>query len=338
MSQGVPLIDLAPALAGDAAGKKRVAAEVGDALETVGFFYIVGHGVPAELVQRMRDRAYTFFAQPLAEKMEIGRPSPEITRGYDPPAQQSLSATKDNVSLPDLQEAFGMGGFDHAPDDPFYTSGLGHYFFAPNLWPAQPADLRPTLEDYHTVLTSLATKMMRVFAIALDLDERFFDDKINKTGAHIRLNKYPAQERPPEPGQLRCGAHTEYGTLTILYGEDTPGGLQAQGPNGEWIDVHPQLDSFVVNIGDSMARWTNDRWVSTLHRVVNPPREHAASQRLSAAFFHAANYDTEIRCLESCQAPGAPPKYEPTFYAAYYIDKLMKSRKTVTASGAAPPQ
>lgn len=331
MNQAIPLIDMAPALAGDAAGKRLVAAEIGHALETIGFFHIVGHGVPGDLVQRMRDRSYEFFSLPIEEKLRIGRPSPEITRGYDPPARQSLSATKDNVSLPDLQEGFGMGGFGFAPDDRYYATGLGHYFFAPNLWPAEPLDLRPTLEAYHTALKSLATRMMQVFALALDLDEGFFDDKVDRTGAHIRLNKYPAQENPPEPGQLRCGAHTDYGTLTILYGEDTPGGLQVRGIDGDWIDIHPEPGSFVVNIGDSMARWTNDRWVSTLHRVVNPPREHAASQRLSAAFFHAANYDTEIRCLESCQAPGTPPKYEPTYYAAYYIDKLMKSRQIAAA-------
>lgn len=222
-----------------------------------------------------------------------------------------------------------MGGFNFAPDDRYYAAGLGHYFFSPNLWPDDPPGLRPVMEEYHSTLTALAATLMRVFALALDLDENYFDDKIDKTGAHIRLNKYPAQETAPVPGQLRSGAHTDYGTLTILYGEDTPGGLQVMGADGEWMDVHPAPGSFVVNIGDSMARWTNDRWVSTLHRVVNPPREHASSERLSAAFFHAANYDAEIKCLESCRSPQNPPKYEPTHYAAYYIDKLMKSRQTV---------
>ena len=331
MSDGIPLIDMAPALAGDGEATRRVAGEVGRALETVGFFHIVGHGVPDDLVRRMRDLAYEFFALPMEEKMKVPRPSPETTRGYDPPARQSLSATRGDVSPPDLMEVFGMGGFDFAPDDPYYTSALGRYFFAPNLWPERPADLRPALEAYHTTLKSLASRMMRVFALALDLEEEFFDHKVDRTIAHIRLNKYPAQEKAPEPGQLRSGAHTDYGTLTILYGEDTPGGLQARGPDGGWIDVHPEPGSFVVNIGDSMARWTNGRWVSTLHRVVNPPREHAGAERLSAAFFHQPNYDAEIRCLESCQDSGNPPKYEPTFYAAYYIDKLMKSRQTVAA-------
>jgi isopenicillin N synthase-like dioxygenase len=329
MGNEIPLIDFSPALAGDTAGKARVAAEIGRALETVGFFHISGHGVSPALIQGMRDEAYAFFALPIDEKMNVGRPAPEITRGYDPPAQQSLSATKDGASHPDLQEGFGMGGFDFSPDDNYYAGGLGHYFFAPNLWPDRPAGLRSVLEEYHTVLKALATRMMQVFALALDLDESYFDNKVDRTGAHMRLNKYPAQNTPPKPGQLRSGAHTDYGTLTILYGEDTPGGLQVMGPGGDWIDIHPAPGTFIVNIGDSMARWTNDRWVSTLHRVVNPPRDHSASERLSVAFFHATNYDAEIKCLESCQIPGEPPKYEPTYYAAYYIDKLMKSRQTV---------
>lgn len=328
MSTGIPLIDFSPAFSDAPNDRRRLATEVGEALETVGFFHISGHDVDAALVQRMRDEAYAFFALPLDEKMKVGRPAPEITRGYDPPAQQSLSATRDGVTAPDLQEGFGMGGFDYPPDDNYYVGGLGHYFFAPNLWPERPATLRTVLEEYHANLTVLATRMMRIFALALDLDEDYFDNKIDRTGAHMRLNKYPAQKAPPKPGQLRSGAHTDYGTLTILYGEDTPGGLQVMGNDGNWIDVRAAPGTFIVNIGDSMARWTNDRWVSTLHRVVNPPREHADSERLSVAYFHAANYDAEIKCLESCLAPGETPKYEPTFYAAYYIDKLMKSRQT----------
>jgi len=330
MNGSIPIIDLAPLLSGKAGGKDEVVRAIGDTLENVGFFQIVGHGVSSTLVQRLRDQAYEFFSLPIEHKMRVKRPLPEITRGYDPPAQQSLAATKDGAAPPDLQEGFGMGGFNFLPDDPYYTAGLGHYFFAPNLWPNEPTVLRTTLEEYHSKLTVLAAKLMRMFALALDMDESYFNDKIDKTGAHIRLNKYPPQFTPPVAGQLRCGAHTDYGTLTILYGEDTPGGLQVMGSNGVWIDVHPQLGSFVVNIGDSMARWTNDRWISTLHRVVNPTREHSTIERLSVAFFHAANYDAEIRCLESCQSHSKPPKYESVHYAAYYIEKLMKSRQTVS--------
>ena len=324
-SNPIPLIDIAPMLAGDPIGKRRIAAEVGEALETIGFFTIVGHGVPWNLVEEVRDIAYAFFALPLEEKMRIPRPGTAATRGYDPPANQALAATLGNESPPDLQEMFGMGDFD-LPEDPYHTEGHGADFFAPNLWPECPAAMRPRFEAYYRALGGIGDALMRVFALALKIDEHYFDDKIARSISHIRFNKYMAQPEPPLPGQLRAGAHTDYGTLTILYGEDKPGGLQAFGPEGKWIDVRPPPGAFVVNIGDMMARWTNDRWVSTLHRVVNPPRSEDRAERLSIAFFHQPGHDVEIRCIETCRGPGNPVRYPPVRYGEYRFAKVLSSR------------
>ena len=329
MSPTIPTINLEPFFSSGKEKKVRLASEISCALETIGFFQIIGHNIEKSLVQQMREEAYSFFRLPIEEKLKVRRPLPEITRGYDPPAQQSLAATKDGAAPPDLQEGFGVGGFDFSHDDPYYTQGLGQYFFSPNLWPEGRPVFRKTLEQYHSVLKGLAADLMALFALTLNLDEKFFVNKINKTGAHMRLNKYPVQTTPPLKGQLRSGAHTDYGTLTILYGEDNPGGLQVKFPDNKWYDVHPEPNAFVINIGDCMARWTNDRWKSTLHRVTNPPSELANSERLSVAFFHSTNYDAEIKCLESCTCFDNPSKYAPMHYAAYYIDKLMKSRQTV---------
>ena len=260
-TRGIPQIDIAPMLAGDPVGKRRIAEQARDALETIGFFTIVGHGVPAAVVRDARDLAYEFFALPLAEKMRIPRPSKVATRGYDPPANQRLAATRGNDTPPDLQELFGMGEFD-LPDDPYYTEGCGRDFFSPNLWPERPARMRPAFEAYHRALRGIGDELMRIFAIALEIDEHWFDDKIARSISYIRVNKYMAQPETPLPGQLRAGAHTDYGTLTILYGEDKPGGLQAFSPKGKWIDVRPPPGAFVVNIGDMMARWTADMAVS----------------------------------------------------------------------------
>ena len=223
-SNGIPQIDIAPMLAGDRAGKRRIAEQVGDALETIGFFTIVGHGVPESVVHDARDFAYAFFALPLEEKLRVPRPSIAATRGYDPPANQKLAATLGNESPPDLQEMFGMGDFD-LPDEPYYTEGHGKDFFSPNLWPERPAGMRKAFETYYRALGGIGDELMRIFALALGIDERFFDDKIARSISHIRFNKYMAQKEAPLPGQLRAGAHTDYGTLTILYGEDKPGGL-----------------------------------------------------------------------------------------------------------------
>ena len=132
-------------------------------------------------------------------------------------------------------------------------------------------------------------------------------------------------------GQLETG-RAAVRAQCLEYGLDEPpalgptGGLQVVNRQGHWVDVHPAPGSFVVNLGDLMARWTNDRWVSTLHRVVNPPRQFAERERLSIAFFHAPNYDAEIKCIDTCQGPGNPPKYEPLTYGEYRLDKTLKTR------------
>lgn len=139
------------------------------------------------------------------------------------------------------------------------------------------------------------------------------------------VNCYPPQTSPPLPGQLRRGAHTDFGSLTILYQDAAPGGLQVQTAVGDWRDVPPVGGSFVVNLGDLMAAWTNDRWVSTMHRVVNPSTDVAATRRLSIAFFHQPNFDTIIECIPTCLAPGGRPRYEPVTSGQWLIDKLSKS-------------
>ena len=130
------------------------------------------------------------------------------------------------------------------------------------------------------------------------VDEHFFDDKIDRHITAMRLNFYPAQTEVPLPGQLRAGEHTDYGNFTILNGENAPGGLQVLARGGDWVDVETEPSSFVVNIGDLLMRWTNDRWLSNMHRVVNPPPGAAAGRpRLSIAFFNHPNYDALIECL-----------------------------------------
>jgi isopenicillin N synthase-like dioxygenase len=146
----------------------------------------------------------------------------------------------------------------------------------------------------------------------------------------MRLNFYPEVREPPKPGQLRGGAHTDYGLLTILNGENVPGGLQVQTRAGTWIDVETDPDTFVVNIGDLLMRWTNDRWVSNVHRVATPPGNAAGAKRLSMAFFHHPNYDALIECV----APGGKAKYPPVLSGEYRDLKYRQTRLMDTAKSA----
>jgi isopenicillin N synthase-like dioxygenase len=172
---------------------------------------------------------------------------------------------------------------------------------------------------------------MRLFAMALELPEAYFDASINRHISRLRVRNYPALQTAPEPGQLRAGPHSDYGSLTILKTEDRPGGLQVAGKAGEWQDVPHVPGSFVVNIGDMMARWTNDRWVSTLHRVANPPPELAAhSRRQSLVFFHNPNYDAVVECLPGCSDAGTPPKYAPTTSGGHLREKFLSTQQAIS--------
>jgi isopenicillin N synthase-like dioxygenase len=211
-----------------------------------------------------------------------------------------------------------IGPVDVPPSEYFHGPDAGYYFHE-NLWPARPEGFRPTLEAYYRRMNRLANDLMAIFAHSLDLPENFFFDKLDKNISALRVICYPEQREAPEPGQLRSGAHTDYGTLTILMADKAAGGLQAQHRDGYWVDVVTEPGTYVVNIGDIMLIWTNDRWVSTLHRVVNPPSAVAdRARRHSVVFFHQPNYDSLIETLPSCFDARHPRKYESITYKEHW--------------------
>jgi isopenicillin N synthase-like dioxygenase len=192
------------------------------------------------------------------------------------------------------------------------------------VWPERPAEFRPVWTAYYRALEDVSLRVMRMLAMALDLPEDHFRPFTDKHVSPLRANHYPEQTTPPLPGQLRAGAHTDYGDLTVLLPENVPGGLQVLNPFGEWVDVEAPPGAFVCNLGDLMQRWTNDRWRSTMHRVVNPPREHATgNRRVSFAFFHQPNYDAVIECLSTCSGPDYPPRYPPIVASAHRLQKYL---------------
>jgi isopenicillin N synthase-like dioxygenase len=163
--------------------------------------------------------------------------------------------------------------------------------------------------------------MMSVMAIALDLPADFFGPLIDRPITSMRALNYPAIATDAiEPGVLRAGAHSDYGTLTILR-TDNVAGLQIESADGSWINIAPDPNSFVVNLGDSIAQWTNDRWRSTVHRVtaIDP------SARQSMAFFHMANWDATIECLPTCVAQGGAPKHEPVKAGPWLMRKFQST-------------
>lgn len=321
----VPVIDLEPSFSGGGAGRQRVAEAIRAACEEIGFFTIVGHRVPDAAVDQLLGQAKGFFARSLEEKRKTPQPREKISRGYSYVGSRGLAYSTGVETPPDLQESFAMGPVDPVPASIKGTPAEA-YFFGPNVWPAGAPDFKAAFESYYRAIEGLSLHILQLFARALGLDDHYFDDKVDRHTSTMRVIYYPPQAEPPAPGQLRAGEHTDYGTVTILKGEDVPGGLQVKRRNGGWIDVHPRADAFVCNIGDLMMRWTNDKWISNPHRVANPPREFARLGRLSIPFFHNPNADVEIRCIRAFYGADEREKYPAVRFGDYYLSKHLKAQ------------
>jgi isopenicillin N synthase-like dioxygenase len=315
MPKDVPVIDLQPYLTGK--DKDSVVRQVADACERIGFLVVSGHGIRQEIIANMLDASQRFFALSEEAKM-VNLPKDGEFRGYVPMAGSSLGRSLGIQAAPDLREAFTINRVQDKSDAYFRNPAAGK-LFADNIWPdaTDVPGFREAWTAYYLAQESLATSLMRVFALALGFPEQFFDGKVDRHFSNMVAYHYPPIAAPPLPGQLRGGAHTDFGSLTLVYGHPSARGLQVW--NGtEWEDVPVAPDTFVVNLGDLMAQWTNDQWVSTLHRVTNPPDGEWDRSRYSLVFFHQPNYDAVIDSLDRTH----PAKYEPVTSGAHLFRKL----------------
>ena len=323
--QRIPIIDVSAARSGGLASRQAIAREIDATCREIGFFTITGHGVPVATMDELRSKAHTFFALPLEEKCKAIHPVPGTPRGFRAQGLEALAHANAGTTPADLKEFYHLGR-ENWPEETYYTGPEGRRYFIPNLWPRTPEGFAHAAAVYYAEMEKLAALMMRLTALALGLEEHFFDDKIDRHVSAMRLNFYPEQTSTPKPGQLRAGAHTDYGGFTILNGENVPGGLQVLAKNRQWIDVETHPDTFVINIGDLLMRWTNDRWVSNTHRVVNPPAAVASrAKRLSIAFFQQPNYDALIECV----APPGKAKYPPVKSGEYRDAKYRQTTVVV---------
>jgi isopenicillin N synthase-like dioxygenase len=326
----VPVIDLSSAGTGEAADR-RLAAVIDEVCRTSGFLVVVGHGVEERTIAEMYRATREFFALPGATKAALrAAGSDPLMRGFGREGSLAASNREAQVeqerALPDMSETYTvnrLGEEGHSSLPPDADPALG----SPNRWPALPG-FKEAYENYYAAMEVLAADIMRLFALALDLPEDWFEEKIRHHMTNLTANYYPKQPVPPAPGQLRKGMHSDWGSLTILYQDDGPGGLQVLDKDGQWLDVPVIEGSFVVNIGDLMAIWTNNRWVSTVHRVVNPPRELAGKERYSVPFFHQPSYDALIECIPSCTGPDNPPRHQPVRSGDYIVGKFSRAYGT----------
>jgi isopenicillin N synthase-like dioxygenase len=311
----LPTVDVSPFASGapPSAAQDATAAEVDRICREIGFFLITGHGVEPGVKAAMMDAMRRFFALPEQEKLEIAIGRSPCHRGYVAIAAETLDDA--NETAGDLKESLDTGG-EHGPEHPEVLAGVP--MFGPNQFPSDPG-FRTAWEAYRAQAIEAAQRVQRAMARALSMpDEYLLDRPGGEVMYHLRHLHYPPQDTvTPGPDQLGCGAHTDYGTVTLL-ADDGIGGLQVMRRDGVWIDVAVPEDRLVVNIGDLMAIWTNDRWVSNPHRVVNPPR----SDRYSMPLFVTPPFHAEIACLPTCLEPGEQPRYQPQEAGPYLMSRL----------------
>src|SRR5271170_5973973 len=257
---------------------ERITGEIAKACRTVGFFYVVDHGVAPDLMRAAFAEARAFFAEPVATKAALAIERVGGNRGYSGLKHEAL----DPKAGADLKEAFNIG-LDLAPDDPELITGIP--FRTLNVWPDSPG-FKPALLAYFKACSGLANALHRAFASDLGLPLDFFRDKLDRPMATLRMLHYPASS---SEGEIGAGEHTDYGNITLLATDDV-GGLEVRTRSGDWIAAPPIADAFVVNI-------------STRHRVVN----RSGRERYSIAFFFDPNPDALGEAIPSCGAPRYPP-------------------------------
>lgn len=319
----VPTVDLEPWWHGGPAERTSVAASLDEAATNVGFMQVRGHGITSEVIDAMRRSSDEFFALPLDRKLAARPEDLTVNRGYAASGTEALAYSIGDETPPDLFEAFNMGEDDVDCADPFYAAER-HRMFAPNIWPTDVPGMRPALVTYFAEARRVALALTDVFATALGMPDGWFRPFVERSTTTLRTINYERRAAEPEPlpNQQGMGAHTDYGVVTVLWADDTPG-LEILGAEGEWHGVVPEPGSLLVNLGDLTAEWTNDRWRSTLHRVTP---SGGPGRRRSTAFFFDANWDAVIECIPTCTDAVHPPRYPSVVAGEHLMAKLIGPR------------
>ncbi len=310
-----PVVDLSAADA---------AVQIDRACRSVGFFQVVEHGIARDTITRALSESDHFFGRPLSDKLRWCSPSPEIERGYSAKGSEGLSYSLGlEERPPDLFEAFTVARDSYPADDPAFVDDR-HHFFEPNIWPSDTPAFRDALVAYYLEVQALAHRLTTLFAAALGMPAGFFEERTQHSCDTLRVNYFegvPGQQ--VMENQYGIGPHTDYGILTVLLTDATPG-LEVVTPSGDWRPVRAVPGALVVNIADLLAQWTNDHWRSTLHRVVAiQPRDGLPVRRRSLPFFHEGDYDMVVECLPTCCGPDDPAKYPPVLAGEHVKAKVL---------------
>jgi isopenicillin N synthase-like dioxygenase len=308
VADAIPLLDVSAYLAGDRRALHPLATELRWAFENVGFYYLRGHGIDGALIEATYDAAARFHAQPMEEKLAVRTDEHNI--GYLPMAGGQAAHGR-----PSRNDAYFLRR-ERRADDPHVVAN--RRFHVMNRWPDEVPGFRETALAYMRALERLCQRLVPIYAVALDMPPDTFDAAYAEPHIILRMSHYPPLG--DDDDDVSLVPHTDSGFMTLLAPNPVPG-LSIQLPDGRWIDAPGVEDAFVVNGGDILHRWTNERFLSTPHRVVN--RSHR--DRYAIPLFCDPNHDTVIECLPTCSSPGNPVKYPAITFGDYAIWFARKS-------------
>lgn len=341
-AKGLPVINIQSFLDPEStdALRAKTVQQIGHACKEYGFFYVTGHDIPQSRLDQVIDLARAFFALPVEEKEKIKRRdagTPEGgdgARGYQGMGENVTQGRRDMHEAVDLYKEWGDGSSSTQP--PFKT------LQGPNLWPERPEELKQVYEEYIGQLRKVGEALVRAMGRALELgkplpnadstseDEETFVRNTDDPFWVMRMIGYPPLEKPHRNGhtaeddlsELSCGEHSDYGCVTLLLSDPTPGALQVKLQDGTWLNADPIPGAFVVNIGDMIERWTNGIWKSTRHRVIH----RGDGYRVSVPFFFEPNFDAVVKPLVKCvELSGGRPLFERTTYGEHLLGKVFSN-------------
>jgi isopenicillin N synthase-like dioxygenase len=322
-------MDSIPTIRLDDDDVEATAERLHEACKEVGFFYLAGHGIDPTLIRQVFAQSKLLFSLNDASKRAMR--DPVLSRGYTAMEEETLDPARQ--SRGDTKEGFYIGR--HIPQsDPRYDPAK---LAGPNQWPdsqkcpdmEDPASFRSTMERYMGEITAVAVRVVRLLARSLQLPADYFDEDFSEPMSALRLLHYAAVSSEPSKGVFACGAHSDYGMITLLLlepGDHCQQGLQIYTKDHKWISVPAVDNAFVVNLGDMLERWTNGLYRSTMHRVLT----NGSRERYSVPFFFEPNFDCQVTCLESCCSEDNPPRYPSTTSGQHLLDKYKQTHADFT--------
>ncbi|CAB4404017.1 Clavaminate synthase-like protein [Rhizophagus irregularis] len=309
----LPIIDVSPFTtdSSDRAAKLEVAKQIHKACRDVGFFYLTGHNIPQEIMDKTLKLGYEFFHLPDEEKFNYSITKQDNARGYQRLGEGVTKYQKDWNEALDFYKPVPR-------THPLALKKLP--IGGENQWPEKPSEFRAVFNEYKDYMLRLGDQVMRAIALSLGLEENFFNKFLDDCFWVMRISGYPDLRNASGKDRVgfSLGEHTDYGLLTFLNQDDTKGALQVQTSDGDWINADPLQGAFVVNICDMLNVWTNNIYKSTLHRVVHK----GDSYRVTVPFFYEPNYDAKVEPLEACLQIDPVKHHEPIIFGEHLLKKV----------------